>query len=259
MTLLKSLCIAFSIYSKIPVPNFEWKEKEFKYNLIFFPWVGAVIGALLLFWHYIAQRFQLGALPYALIGTAIPLLVTGGFHADGFMDTMDAFSSGKSREEKLHILKDPHIGAFAVIKLAAAGLVYIAAFSAISNFSVICVFSCSFFLARALSAIAVIVFPKAKSSGMLHAFSTSANEGSSKTVLIPIICEAAACTAFMIWINAVCGAVLVAAALIVFVYYKNRSLKELGGITGDTAGYFVVIAETTMCVCAAAYSVVVII
>ena len=259
MTFLKSLCIAFSIYSKIPVPNFEWKEKEFKYNLIFFPWVGAVIGALLLFWYYITQRFQLGTLPYTLIGTAIPLLVTGGFHADGFMDTMDAFSSGKSREEKLHILKDPHIGAFAVIKLAVAGLVYIAAFSMIADFDIICVFALSFFLARALSAIAVITFPKAKSSGMLHAFSASANEGSSKTVLIPVICEAAACAAFMIWINAVCGAVLVAAGFIAFVYYRNRSLKELGGITGDTAGYFVVIAQTAMCVCAAAYSIVAII
>jgi adenosylcobinamide-GDP ribazoletransferase len=255
LTLLKSLCIAFSIYSKIPVPNFEWKEKEFKYNLIFFPLVGAAIGALLLLWYHITQRFQLGTLPYALIGTAIPLLVTGGFHVDGFMDTMDAFSSGKPREEKLRILKDPHIGAFAVIKLAAAGLVYIAAFSVISNFGVICVFACSFFLARALSAIAVIAFPKAKSSGMLHAFSASANEGSSKTVLIPVICEAAACAAFMIWINAVCGAVLVAAALIAFAYYKKRSIKELGGITGDTAGYFVVIAQTAMCVCTAAYSV----
>ena len=44
MTALKALCIAFSIYSKIPVPIFDWKEKEMKYQLIFFPWVGAVIG-----------------------------------------------------------------------------------------------------------------------------------------------------------------------------------------------------------------------
>ena len=47
------------------------------------------------------------------------MAVTGGFHIDGFMDTMDAFHSYKPREEKLAILKDSHIGAFAVIMLAA--------------------------------------------------------------------------------------------------------------------------------------------
>ena len=42
MTGLKAMCIAFSIYSKIPVPIFKWEEKEMKYQLIFFPvdWCG---------------------------------------------------------------------------------------------------------------------------------------------------------------------------------------------------------------------------
>ena len=49
----------------------------------------------------------------------IPILITGGFHIDGFMDTQDAINSYKPREKKLEILKDPHIGAFAVISLLA--------------------------------------------------------------------------------------------------------------------------------------------
>ena len=43
------------------------------------------------------------------------LLVTGGIHLDGFMDTTDARSSYGDREKKLAILKDSHVGAFAVI------------------------------------------------------------------------------------------------------------------------------------------------
>ena len=42
----------------------------------------------------------------------------GGFHADGFLDVSDSLCSYGSREKKLEILKDPHIGAFAVIRLA---------------------------------------------------------------------------------------------------------------------------------------------
>lgn len=45
------------------------------------------------------------------------LLITGGIHIDGYMDTMDAVHSYGNREKKLEILKDSHIGAFAVIML----------------------------------------------------------------------------------------------------------------------------------------------
>ena len=34
------------------------------------------------------------------------LLVNGGIHMDGFMDTIDALSSHKSRDDKIRILDD---------------------------------------------------------------------------------------------------------------------------------------------------------
>lgn len=44
-----------------------------------------------------------------------PGSVTGGIHLDGLLDTADALSSYKTKEEKLEILKDSHAGAFAII------------------------------------------------------------------------------------------------------------------------------------------------
>ena len=117
MTVIKSFFIAFSLYSSIPVPQFTWKEEDMKYVLCFFPWVGAVIGALVYLWGRFCNHCAVGTLCYSLIGTAIPLIITGGFHVDGFMDTMDAFHSYQPRERKLEILKDSHIGAFSVIML----------------------------------------------------------------------------------------------------------------------------------------------
>ena len=76
--------IAFSMYSKIPMPQFEWKDEDMRYALCFFPWVGAVIGVLWYLWKWICDRFAVGTLCYAVVGTAIPILVTGGFHVDGF-------------------------------------------------------------------------------------------------------------------------------------------------------------------------------
>lgn len=61
MHILKSLVIAFSIYSKIPVPQFEWKEEDMKYMLCFFPWVGAVIGGCVYLWISLCRWFSVGS------------------------------------------------------------------------------------------------------------------------------------------------------------------------------------------------------
>lgn len=42
--MLKSLVVAFSTYSKIPMPRVEWDEKSMKYSMCWFPFVGVVIG-----------------------------------------------------------------------------------------------------------------------------------------------------------------------------------------------------------------------
>ena len=118
MHLVKSLAVALSMYSKIPVPAVEWKEENMKYAMCFFPVVGVAVGIL----QYLAAAVLLGltdcgAVLFSAVMTLIPVLVTGGIHLDGFADTTDAIASWGSKEKKLEILKDPHTGAFAVIGL----------------------------------------------------------------------------------------------------------------------------------------------
>ncbi len=93
MKIIKGFVIAFSIYSKIPVPQFDWKEEDMQYHLCFFPLIGLIIGALEAGWFFLGNAVEISHLCKTLIAVAIPLLVTGGFHKDGFMDTMDAFHS----------------------------------------------------------------------------------------------------------------------------------------------------------------------
>ncbi|MCM1126164.1 MAG: adenosylcobinamide-GDP ribazoletransferase [Lachnospiraceae bacterium] len=255
MHILKSLAaafvVAFSIYSKIPVPQFPWKEEDMKYMLCFFPWVGAVIGGLIYLWSLFCKRFGIGELCYLLLGTAIPLLVTGGFHVDGFMDTMDAFHSYGSREKKLEILKDPHIGAFAVIMLALYELLYMGAFSEVRDARLLRIVCGGFFLSRSLSGISVVSFPKAKKEGMLYEAADRSQKGIVKGALY---LQSLLCICFMLRQSLLGGAV-VAAAFASFGYYGWRTRKELGGITGDTAGFFVLICEACMMTAAAVVNV----
>ena len=57
----KSIAIAFSMYSKIPMVQFEWKEEDMRYSMCFFPLVGIVIGLLSWCWWLFCQQFGIGA------------------------------------------------------------------------------------------------------------------------------------------------------------------------------------------------------
>jgi len=244
--------IAFSIYSKIPVPQFEWKEEDMKYMLCFFPWIGAVIGAGIYLWSCLCRMFDVGEMCYTVIGVAIPLIITGGFHVDGFMDTMDAFHSYQPKEKKLEILKDAHIGAFAVIMLVIYGLIYLGAFSEIADDRLLRIVCSGFFLSRCLSGISVVSFPAAKKDGMLYFFASNSQRKIVKGVLY---LQGGGCIGFMLLQSAYAGIILVLAAFLAFGYYYYRTKKEIGGITGDTAGYFVLICEGSMMVVAAVINV----
>ena len=101
MKLFKAIAVAFAQYSRIPVPRFEWKEEDMRYSIAAFPLVGAVIGFVFYGVYRCAEHFALPDTAAALLLTAVPLIITGGFHVDGFMDVSDTLSSFKSREEKM--------------------------------------------------------------------------------------------------------------------------------------------------------------
>ena len=126
MRLLRTIAVTFAQYSRIPVPRFDWEKEDMRYSMSVFPWVGAVIGACFVLVYRLSGTLGLPQLAVIALLTAVPLVITGGFHVDGFLDVEDALSSWRSREDKLAILKDPHIGAFAVIRFALLGLIWLA-------------------------------------------------------------------------------------------------------------------------------------
>ena len=125
MNLLYGLLIALSMYSKIPVPVVQWTKPRLRYTMCWFPLVGIVCGVLLWLWLLLVKWLDIHFAAAGLLGTCIPILVTGGIHFDGFLDTLDARSSYGEKEKKLEILKDPHTGAFAIM----GGCVYFLAYA----------------------------------------------------------------------------------------------------------------------------------
>lgn len=242
MNVIRSLAIAFSMYSKIPVPRVTWKEEAMRYAMCFLPCVGAVVGLLVYGFGWLGTRLCLGVNLYAAFLVAIPVLVTGGIHLDGYLDTVDAISSYQPMERRLEILKDSNSGAFAII----FGIVYfLLAFGLWSQVSMdgIRLLAVGFVLSRAFSGLAVVSFPCAKQSGLAALFARNAQKNVVRVVMTVYIL---ACLGLLVWLGGFAGLVSFLAALLVFGYYHHMAMSKFGGITGDLAGFFLQVCELSM-------------
>ncbi len=227
------------------MPIFNWDENDMKYSLVFFPWIGVIIGALFAGAYYLADMFEIPFFILALVCGLIPLVITGGFHVDGFMDVSDALSSYLDKEKKLEILKDPHIGAFAVIALVKYILFYAIAMTAVlyyGSFSEAVMLGLCFVLSRCITGITSLYFEKAKKNGMLY----SETKGGNAAVKVPVIIQTVLVLGVMAVINIFEAGFVLIGTFLSILYYRHMTKKQFGGVTGDTAGYLVLLSECVM-------------
>ncbi|MBS4907736.1 MAG: adenosylcobinamide-GDP ribazoletransferase [Ruminococcus sp.] len=236
---------AFAMFSKIPAPMVDWNKENMKYMMCFFPFVGAVIGVLTWLTGCVLGNYvKLDPFFLTVILTVIPVVVTGGIHVDGLLDTSDALSSWQERTRRLEILKDSHAGAFAVITACVYFILWLGAWSQLQNNPKgICIMSMGYMMARCLSGIGVITFPKAKSDGTVAEFSRNASEITARNILMVMF---VILVALMLWVSPVMGVLAVLSALLVFWWYHHMAMKYFGGTTGDLSGFFLCICEVVM-------------
>ena len=235
MKLIRTLCLAFSMYSRIPMPILEYTQEDMRYTFLAFPLVGVVIATLEYGWFLICGRTGIGTSLYAALAAAIPVCITGGFHMDGYLDTTDALSSHREREKKLEILKDSHVGSFAVIGLCLLVIAQVALFASVpaGQSSRILLFIPA--VSRCGSALAVTV---------LKPMSTSQYAGQKKpkshvAVLIAMTVLLTA-AGFLL-----CGryGFALTGCLAGYVLALRRAYRSLDGMSGDVAGYALTIGE----------------
>ncbi|MCD8155444.1 MAG: adenosylcobinamide-GDP ribazoletransferase [Clostridiales bacterium] len=243
-SLWNSFKAAFAMFSKIPVPQVDWTRENMKYMFCFFPLIGTAVGALTLLaaWAGVRLEFQRGFV--AAVLTAIPVLVTGGIHLDGLLDTADALSSWQERKKRLEILKDSNAGAFAVITAGTFFVLYYGAWTQLLyDWKSLGVLSLGFMVSRSFSGIGVVSIPKAREDGTVAEFSRNASQTVVRNVLILYL---VLLLAGMVWISPPRGIAAFIAALLVFVYYRHMTMKYFGGTTGDLSGFFLCLCELVM-------------
>ena len=241
MKQVNSFLIAFSMYSRIPVPQPDWERSSMDYVMCYFPFVGTVLGALAWLCFQGGRLLGLSPLLLGAVLTALPLWISGGIHMDGYMDTRDALASCGDKEKKLAILKDSHTGAFAVMGCGLYLLLSFGAWCAVKPGQGLLCVCLGYTVSRTLSGLSVLCFPKAKKSGSyVTMFAKRASKGRAVLFLaLLLVLEGV----LLLWLGGWRGGLSAAAAAAVFGWYYYMSRKQFGGITGDLAGYFVQLCE----------------
>lgn len=248
MKLLRSFCMALSMYSRLPVPHVAWEGENMAYALCFLPVVGAFIALFSLGWLIFARILGFGAVLTAAVLTLLPLATSGLIHMDGFLDTMDALGSRAPRARMLEIMRDPHVGASALLA-GAAYLLFSFALWTEADTSTPALFALLLapMLSRALSALAALTFQSARGDGLLASFRGAAD---ARVVRVVSVLWIIALAFAMLWRAPLAGGAVLFAALLSFVLYRFLSYRRFGGTTGDVAGWFVQICELA---CLASY------
>ncbi|MEN6413632.1 MAG: adenosylcobinamide-GDP ribazoletransferase [Veillonellales bacterium] len=239
---MKAFITGLQFLTRIRIANqTDWAPEEFGRSVKYFPLVGGVIGLILVAVNYLLDVYLplLGvAIPphvFATILAAMPILLTGGLHCDGFMDTMDGILSGRPSERMLEIMKDSRVGASGV---TAFFLLFFFKWSILMDISPsllpLALFTMPV-LARLAMVIGITCFPYARPEGMGKAFANFAN----RKTLYWAICFTAVLIV-PIGIRAIISAVPVLLLALLFARYSSRLL---GGLTGDVYGAISELAE----------------
>lgn len=225
-----------SMFCSIPFPLHSWDEKSRPYMLLFLPVVGLEIGAIWMLCNFLLTQFNVPLLIYALIMCVIPFIATGFIHLDGFMDVTDAIGSYRELEKRREILKDSHVGSFAVVGCVILFIAMFAFFGSASQSANDIVLLFIPLISRTGSALAVTNLKPMSTSQYAH---SNATPRWHNILLIMYAAAAAAITYVFAQKYALCLAVQTA----VYAVSLRKCYKTLQGMNGDISGYCITVSE----------------
>jgi adenosylcobinamide-GDP ribazoletransferase len=227
---LRTLAAAFSYFTILP--GFDrHRAAPVAAMFSYLPVIGIIIGAVA---GYAAYGLALlGWTPIAIAAAfALPIVLTGALHVDGFLDSCDGLFACVDPERRLQIMKDPTHGTFAIAYFAVLVTVWIAVLSMLPP--------------RMFPAVLAFAGGTARFSSVLNA------EGFSRVALVVngvLLLALSFAVGRWAWI----ALPLVALAVLGAGRWAARRLD--GRLTGDVHGALIVAGDVaTLAVCAVLYN-----
>ncbi len=211
-----------------PVVRRPFTGRELGWSLAFFPIVGGLLGGMLFGLDRLLGLAFPASVSAALILTAW-VLVTGALHLDGFLDTCDGLLGGRTAEERLRIMRDERVGAFAVIGGILLILIKYQALVALVDRD--CALMLAPMLGRWGMVPALVLFPYARAEGLGRDMKEHA--GWLPLLLASAIALSSAWWSAA-WLGLLCAGIVLGALLGCAWFILGR----LPGFTGDIYGFF---------------------
>jgi len=226
--------VAMSFFTRIPVPAWVVIDNE-KLNKAsgYFGVVGLVIGLIcaLVFW---LVQLMLPASIAILLAMVAGVLVTGAFHEDGLANTADGFGGGRTKEDKLRIMKDSRLGSYGALSL---GLVLLLKWQLLVELA----------LYSPMVAVSALVvghtLSRVVAVSIIFSEQYVRDEQTSKSMpvaqyqqLNDLFMLIASGIFVLLWLNGLAAFVLFITLWLVRILLGGFFRKQIGGYTGDTLG-----------------------
>lgn len=226
----------------------EFSENDLAHVVHAFPIVGLIVGALSGSALLLTAEFNLHPVACAMFAIAAAVLATGALHEDGLADVADGFGGGRSREQKLEIMRDSRTGAFGVIALVItlglkASLLGGLLGPGIAAATVVA----GAVLSRSLLPLVMHYLPRARSDGL----AASAGKPTRNLAWVSLGLGAIASLVFLGGWMGLCAVIAAAVVALVMAWV---SMRQIGGYTGDVLGATQQLAEVAIFVIAGAFS-----
>ena len=233
--LLHAFAMCQSMFCAIACPWHIWNEKARDKMLLFLPVVGLEIGAIWAGLAYLARLIGLPALVTGVILCACPFVLSGFIHLDGFLDVTDAVRSCRDLQRRREILKDPHVGSFAVIGCVLLMLAQFALFVSAPDDADLRILILIPAVSRCCSVLAVSVLRP------MHTSQYAARKKSKTQICIIIVLLCAAVAAGFLLCGKYGFALL--GCLLGYGLALCRGYRSLDGMNGDISGYALTVGE----------------
>ena len=216
----------------------RWDDRTFGAAMAWYPLVGLLMGVALLLIDRGLERL-LPPAPTAALEVAALALLSGGLHLDGVADTADGMALQGDRAERLGVMSEGHTGPAGVMSLVIVLLVLWAALASLAP----PVRSAGLVLAPALARWSVapvaLLFRPARPRGLGHALHAAAWP-------LPVVVATVVGVTAAVALFGPGGLALVAVAAASAWVLAAAASRMLDGVTGDTYGAAIEIAQATV-------------
>ncbi len=207
-----------------------------------YPVVGILLGCLLGGWTAFLAARELGTPLAAFLVLLAWVLVTGALHLDGLCDLCDGLFGGRTPEDRLRILKDPHLGTFG---LAGGVLLLLGKFVLLGEAIALWHTEAGWTVGLAVAAARCLVLCLAAGAHYPRP------EGTGKALVEAVrgwevLPFAGAAAALGVLVGPLPGLAAVLAAFLAVMPLRVVCVRRLGGITGDCLGAGIELAEVVI-------------